>query len=404
MYLDRRAERILNGEEGWAKAKALEVIVKVGEALGARGLIKVKHAHISGVSYSNIGDAGLRLIKSFADSGVKFSVPATVNPIGFDLENPNVFGVSNEYVKKQKEVLNSLRMMGGDLILSCTPYDLGVVQRYNLNIGDHVAWGESNAVVYANSLLGLKTNREGGPLALMAAISGYTYDYGMHIKEYRIPEIEYIVEEPKEGLNEALAGVLGEVIAGIHSLQTPPLVRVTFTKKLHLKEFFAALGTAGNIAMTYIPNFTPEPLPDNWKPRERVIVDSFILKSRLYSLRPRDPKDIDLIYAGCPHMGIEDLLELFILVKSLGKIRKKFIVSIPRILLLDRRIKEIVDELKKLGIIIVKDTCLVVSPLDIKDLRVLTNSYKAFYYLSRKGAKTYLAPIDELALTASFGG
>ncbi len=404
VHLDRYAERILNGEEGWAKAKALEVIVKVGEALGADGLVKIKHAHISGVSYSNIGDAGLDLIKKFSESGARFSVPATVNPIGFDLEQPEIFNVDEKYFNKQKEILEALRKMGGDLILSCTPYDVGVIQKYDLKIGDHVAWGESNAVVYANSVLGLRTNREGGPLALMAAISGYTYNYGMHIEENRVPEIEYIVEEPRRGFNEALAGVLAEAIAGVHELETPPLVRVNLTKRLYIKEFFAALGAAGNIAMTYIPGLTPEPLPDNWKPRERVAVEAFILESRLDSLRPKDPKDIDLIYTGCPHMGAEELLELYVLVKSVGKVRKKFIVSIPKSILFDRRLLSIVDELRSLGVTVVKDTCLVVSPLKLENLKILTNSYKALYYLSRKGAKVYLAPLEELVLAAVLEG
>ena len=403
MYLDKDVEKILNGEEGWAKAKALEVIVKVGEALGARSLIKIKHAHISGVSYGNIGDAGLDLIKKFAEGGAKFSVPATVNPIGFDLEQPEIFNINKKYFNKQKEILEALRKMGGDLILSCTPYEIGIPKKYGLKVGDHVAWGESNAVVYANSVLGLKTNREGGPLALMAAISGYTYNYGMHLDENRIPEIEYVVEEPRGGLNEALAGVLAEAIAGVHELETPPLLRVNFTKKLQIKEFFAALGAAGNIAMTYIPGLTPESLPDNWRPRERVAMEAFIIESRLDSLRPKDPKDIDLIYTGCPHMGAEEILELYVLIKNMGKVRKKFIVSIPRSLLFDKRLLNVIGELRNLGVTVVKDTCLVVSPLKLKNLKILTNSYKAFYYLNRKGAKTYLAPLEELVLTAILG-
>ncbi len=401
MFIDKEAERILRGEEGWAKAKALEVIVKVGEALGADKLIKIKHAHISGVSYGNIGDAGLNLIKRFAESGAKFSVPATVNPIGFDLEDPYFFNASKEYIERQNLILKYLKLMGADLILSCTPYELGINDKYGLQLGDHVAWGESNAVVFANSVLGLRTNREGGPLALMAAISGYTYNYGLHINENRIPDIEYIVEEPKDGFNEAIAGVLGEAIAGVHDSTKPPLVRVKFNKVIQIKEFFAALGAAGNIAMVYIPGLSPEPLPENWKPEERVAIEAWTLQARLDSLRPRSIDDIDLIYVGCPHMGINELIELYILVKNFGKVRKKFILSIPRSLLFNKRTAEIVNELKLMNVKIVKDTCLIVSPLDVKGLRILTNSYKAFFYLKRRGAKVFLAPLEDIVMAAT---
>jgi predicted aconitase len=403
MYLDKEAERILKGEKGWAKAKALEVIVKVGEALGAKGLVKIKHAHISGVSYSNIGDAGLDLIRKFYEEGAKFSVPATVNPIGLDLDDPSFFNVDKEYIEKQSLILKYLKDMGADLILSCIPYEINVVKKYNLLPGDHVAWGESNAVIYANSVLGLRTNREGGPLALMAAISGYTYNFGLHEDKNRIPEVEYVVEEPKKGFNEALAGVLGEAIAGVHDLTSPPLVRAPMRKKLCFKEFFAALGAAGDIGMVYIPGLTPERLPEGWRPQERVAVEAFVLEARLDSLRPKSPDDVDLIYVGCPHMGADEITELYLLLKSLGRVRKKFVVSMPRSLIFDKRVKDIVDELSGLGVKVLKDTCLIVSPLNLKDIGVLTNSYKAYFYLKRRGARVYLAPLEDIVLLATVG-
>ncbi|NAZ39364.1 MAG: DUF521 domain-containing protein, partial [Acidilobus sp.] len=169
MYLTREEERVLAGEEGWAKAKALEVVVKVGEALGAERLQPIVHAHASGVSYYNIGEPGRRLLEDLASSGARFSVPTTVNPIGFDLDAPSsltIAEIDNRLVEGQRAIVRALASMGARLTFTCTPYYIPDVS--GLSRGASVAWGESSAVVYANSVLGLRTNREGGPLALMA--------------------------------------------------------------------------------------------------------------------------------------------------------------------------------------------------------------------------------------------
>ncbi|MEM4962447.1 MAG: aconitase X, partial [Acidilobaceae archaeon] len=122
MFLDSEEERILEGYEGEAKARALKVIVKVGESLGASRLIKIKHAHISGVSYENIGDSGLEFINNFRLLGAKFSVPTTINPISYDLLDYNsIYGLklSREYIRAQELILRALEDMGAELILTC---------------------------------------------------------------------------------------------------------------------------------------------------------------------------------------------------------------------------------------------------------------------------------------------
>jgi predicted aconitase subunit 1 (EC 4.2.1.3) len=166
VYLTFEEERILKGFEGEAKARALEVIVKVGEALGASRLIRIKHAHISGVSYENIGDVGLEFIEGLRGLGARFSVPTSVNPVSYDVEDlSSIPGVTLErsYVEAQEAIARALRDMGADLVFTCTPYYAGIPEVYELKVGDHVAWGESSAVAYANSVLGIRTNREGAP-------------------------------------------------------------------------------------------------------------------------------------------------------------------------------------------------------------------------------------------------
>ncbi|MEM4559558.1 MAG: aconitase X catalytic domain-containing protein [Acidilobaceae archaeon] len=396
MFLDSEEERILEGYEGEAKARALKVIVKVGESLGASRLIKIKHAHISGVSYENIGDSGLEFINNFRLLGAKFSVPTTINPISYDLLDYNsIYGLklSREYIRAQELILRALEDMGAELILTCTPYYTRIPERYNLKVGDHVAWGESSAVAYANSILGIRSNREGGPLALMAAIAGRTYYYGMHIDEERIPRVEYIVESIM--LDEAEAGVLGEIIAGIHRDSRPPMVNALFKNNPSIKEFLAAISTAGDLAMAHIRGITPEDPRGEISERVNITIRDI---ERL--LEERSPiGDVDIVYIGCPHASLDEFKTFIRMLEekhSRGKAR--IIVSMSRSVFMEALSIGLVERAQNIGVSIVRDSCLIVSPFSRfnRDVSVVTNSYKAYYYLSRRGVKTYLARTRDL--------
>ena len=396
MYLSREEERILKGYEGEAKARALEVIVRVGEALGAPRLIEIKHAHISGVSYENIGDYGLELIEGFWRLGARFSVPTTVNPISYDSEDlTSIPGVtlSKPYVEAQEAIARALSGMGAELEFTCTPYYAGVLDRYELRMGDHVAWGESSAVAYANSVLGIRTNREGGPLALMAAIAGRTYYYGMHIDAERKPRVSYVLEAGR-ALEEAEAGVLGELIAEAHRDERPPHVVAAFGSDSSIKEFLAALGTVSDIAMAHIQGVTPE--DPGGEVREVVRIPWRELEERLEEKMPGGP--VDIAYVGCPHASLEELAKLARMLEEKGAPRAKIIVSMSRSVYMKALSLGLVERLRRSGVAIVRSSCLIVSPFSKhnKGVRLATNSYKAYHYLSRKGVKAYLARLEDL--------
>ena len=393
MYLTRQEERVLAGEEGWAKARALEVIVKVGEALGAERLQPIVHAHVSGVSYYNIGEPGLRLLEDLASAGAKFSVPTTVNPVGFDLDDPHALediAVTDELLRGQRAVIRALKEMGAELTFTCTPYYIPDVR--GLPRGSSVAWGESNAVVYANSVLGLRTNREGGPLALMAAIAGRTYYYGMHIDSERVPRVGYVLEPSDVSLDYATAGVLGEILATRHRHPGPPLLMARLDEET-FRELAAAVGAAGDIPMVFVPGLTPEPEPRDLEAREAI--EWREVQGRLQELAP--PDDVDLVYVGCPHASA-DYLRRLAAVLSRGEPRPgapRLVITLSRSEL-SRTPAEVLEVLRRYGAVFVRDTCLVVSPLRA-GLRVATDSYKAYFYLSRKGVKVGLETTEELA-------
>ncbi|MEB3759897.1 MAG: aconitase X catalytic domain-containing protein [Desulfurococcales archaeon] len=396
--LTREEEEILSGKHGEAKAKALEVIIRVAESLDAKRLVRIKHAHISGVSYGTIGEPGLAFIKELSSLGAKVSVPSSLNPIGFDESNPfdqEVLYITQDFYRGQMEILENLKKMGIDLLLTCTPYYTTIFRKYGLRSGDHVAWGESSAVAYANSFLGLRTNREGGPLALMAAIAGRTYYYGMHIRENRVPRVKYVVDLNGLGYNEVTLSLVAEYIASIHEDESPPLLHldprnINETTK---REIAATLGAAGNIAMIAIPGITKE--AEQADIRKTIRIKNNIIIARYKELAQDQGIDPDYYFIGCPHTSEEEL-------EILSKIKSgdKLIVTLSRDVYSRR--KDLVQKLVDKGATVLRSTCLIVSNLRSKNIMIATNSYKAYFYLTRKGINVSL--IDIKSMIERLGG
>ncbi len=173
---------LLDGVEGPGVQRAMEIVVALGRIYGAADLVPVKHVQISGVSYKNLGDAGVEFLSEWAGDGAKVRVPTTLNPAGMELERWQAMGFSPDFAKPQLSAIAAFVRMGVRPTMSCTPYLFPDIAPQR---GDPLAWAESSAVVWANSVVGASTNREGGPSALAAAIVGRTARYGYHLEENR---------------------------------------------------------------------------------------------------------------------------------------------------------------------------------------------------------------------------
>ncbi|MCE4617183.1 MAG: aconitase X catalytic domain-containing protein [Desulfurococcales archaeon] len=395
MYLTKEEEAILAGEQGEAKRLALNVIIKVGEALGAEKLIPIQHAHISGISYNNIGEPGLNFIQNLYELEARFNVYTTINPIGVDLDEPRGFpGATTEFYKKQAEVIRYLVRMGAEPTMTCTPYYIR-----QPNPGEHLAWGESSAVAYSNSILGAWTNREGGPLALMAAILGKTYYAGVHVPENREPRLLITVDHPN--LDSARSSIIGMLLGELVSLeQKPPYLEFTSSTPDHIgfKEMCAAAGASGSLELCIIPG-TPaarEAKTDfHQLPRESITRDD--IESKLEEFAPTTMPD--MVFIGCPHAGLQEIRLIARHLKRINKpVRNHFWVSVSRHIY-----KQVTDQgldalLQMYGIRLVRDTCLVVSPGWQKTgYTIATNSFKTLFYMKRiHSVETRLAPIETL--------
>ncbi|MDD1717568.1 MAG: aconitase X catalytic domain-containing protein, partial [Methanoregulaceae archaeon] len=171
MQLDRDDEQVLAGEFGETRQKMLEILVALGKVYNADRLIPIRSAQVSGASYKTIGEYGLEWLTQLH---ARVAVPTVVNPIGMDRSRWREMGIDPVFAGKQEQVLAEYERLGVRLECTCTPYYLDITC-----YGDHLAWSESSAVAYANSCIGARTNREGGPGALAAAIIGKTPYFGL---------------------------------------------------------------------------------------------------------------------------------------------------------------------------------------------------------------------------------
>ena len=384
MHLTREEESIYNGEQGPTLQKMMEILVALGDIFDAKKLIPVKSVQVAGVSYKTIGDAGLEWIR---DLDGKVKVPAVLNPMGMDREAYVQMGIDSHFAKKQEEIIRAYEKLGIQPECTCTPYYLS-----KPGFGDHLAWSESSAVCYANSVLGARTNREGGPSALAAALIGKTPYYGLHISENRYPTVTVKVKEPLRG---AEYGALGYVAGAKIGDGIPIFQLKTTPTEDELKHLGAALAASGAVALFHVLHVTPEQyvLPPDKMDRERQELgneDDWQVPERFFLPRERIEVDIgqvrelarqkanpDLIALGCPHASRDELGEILSLLHG-RTVKKEVWVCTSRAI--GQKYPELVQQLRSCGIKVLYDTCMVVSPAANRFKCMMVNSGKALKY------------------------
>ncbi|AHF80285.1 aconitase X catalytic domain-containing protein [Thermococcus paralvinellae] len=385
MYLTKEEELILAGEYGYALQKAMEILVALGEIYGADRLIPIKSAQIAGVSYKNIGDAGIEFLRDFVDAGAKVSVYTTLNPAGIGNE---------EFMEKQREILDLYKAMGIEVTSTCTPY-------YGANIpkfGDHLAWSESSAVSFANSVLGARTNREGGPSSLAAAIVGKTPNYGLHLEENRKATV--IIEVQAKVKDFVDYSFLGYYLGTVLKNDIPYFKGLKPEKMDYLKELGASMAATGSIALYHVEGETPEYKTAIADKLDKIQVDDRELKE-VKERYNADWNEIDAILIGCPHASIQEIKEIAEFLKMRGKPLK-----MPLFITASKVVKYLADSLGYTEVIeryngrIIVDACLIVSPIESWYRGIATNSGKASFYFSSAGLKVRLDKTDRLILEA----
>lgn len=349
MELTREEEAILRGEDGEGYQRAMEILVALGKIQGAQELIPVRSAQVSGVSPMTIGEAGMEFLRDWASTGVRARIYATLNPAGVDLKSWKELGYPEAFARMQGKILDAYRAMGIVPSCTCTPYLVGNLP----GPGESVAWAESSSVIYANSVLNAKTNRESGVSALASALLGRTPYSGLHLDQNREPTSAVEVTAPMRDLADyaALGYAIGREQSGV------PLFRGLHPGMEELKALGAALAV-GPISMFR--------LGDGRTKLETLEFGRAEMEEAYAGLNTTD-EEPELVCVGCPHASPREM-------RDLAGIKTKrrvwaFTARQNKVRIGGRNLK------------VVCDTCMVVSPLKDLGIEVVgVNSAKAAYY------------------------
>lgn len=391
MQLTHEEERMLAGEQGHATRKAMQILVALGKIYGAERMVPVTSVQVSGVSYKNLGDAGLEFLSGLAEDG-KARVKTTLNPAGMNLTDWRSQGIDDEFAGKQLEVIDAYRRLGAEVSCTCTPYLAGNEPTF----GEHIAWGESSAVVYANSVIGARTNREGGPSALAASLTGRTPLYGMHLDENREATHVVGVEAPLRTPEDFAA--MGYFVGRAVKDGIPYFRGVKQAGLEELKLLSAALASSGGVAMFHMGGITPEAGASPTH-AEKVPFTSQDLAETCALLN--DEGTPDFVSVGCPHLSLTEVATVARLLDG-KKVITEFWICCSREV---KRKSDLVGYSRVIegsGAKFATDTCMVVAPVEELGYKVVaTNSAKACHYLRNSGLGVRFMPLEDCVMEAT---
>jgi predicted aconitase len=398
MKLSSEEQAMLEGHHGKATQKAMEILSALGTIYQAEQMIPVTSVQIAGVSYANLGEAGLQFLAEMADGGGRARVLTTLNPAGMDVENWEALGISQEFARNQQRVIDAFAQMNVITTCSCTPYFVGNTPHF----GEHIAWAESSAVCYANSVLGARSNREGGPSALAAALTGRTPAYGYHLAENRRPTMTVVVEAELAGTNDfgALGKAIGEKLTEEGGKFLPFITGIEQATVEHLKSFCASIATYGGIALFHMEGITPEVAQMTPPVNTITITQADVEAARESMTDVVLSEEIDFVSLGCPHLSIKEIARIAELLAG-KRVTKEFWITTAR------PVKQMADMMGYTQIIeasgakFAADTCCVVAPIKGRFNVLVTDSAKACYYAYAKNKfKTVIKPFDEVVAEA----
>ena len=300
MELTAEEKAMLAGDLGPGVARAMEIIVALGRIYDAEHLVPVSSVQVAGVSYRNLGEAGLAFLREWADQGAKARVPTTLNPAGIDLQAWRELGFSETFARRQALVIEAYQRLGVRPTCTCAPYLIG----NQPGLGEHVAWAESSAVSYANSVLGARTNREGGPSAMAAAIAGRTAAYGLHLDRARRASLKVEVNCSVDSWSDF--GALGYLVGKRARNRIPYFAGLEACTEADLKALGAAMAASGAVALYHVARVTPEAdRPGILVPEHETFVVNDLAPA--YAALNDDAREVDLVWFGCPHASLAEL-------------------------------------------------------------------------------------------------
>lgn len=402
-------QQMLDGERGQAAALAMRILVRSAAVMGAQRLLDIEGAHIDGCLYH--GQASLDFVERLVRDGGKVVVPTTLNVGSLDLIHPELFRGDEALRSNGRRLMEAHLALGCESSFTCAPYQL----KNRPKLGQQIAWAESNAIVFANSVLGARTNRYGDFIDLCAAITGRAPLSGLHLAENRVGQVLFNVEDfPSDSSSRDISFASLGFLVGQRAKGLIPVIAglPLDTTEDELKALGAAAASSGSIAMFHAVGITPEARSldvalGSCEPQSTFHVSAAQLVETRASLnRARAGDAIAAVSVGTPHFSLSEFANLErLLDETDAPLRSDFYVNTSRFILWQLEGSEIERKLRQHGVEIVTDTCTYITPI-MKNTRglVMTNSGKwAHYAPSNIGVAVAFGSLRECVQSAVLG-
>jgi predicted aconitase len=384
----------------------MRLVVAMAETCGAERLIDIESAHVDSCLYH--GQASLDFAERLA--GGRVAVPTTLNVGLVDLVHPDLYRGDPETGRRGRRLMELYAAMGCRRTYTCAPYQLPVRPAF----GQHVAWAESNAIVFANSVLGARTDRYGDFIDICAALTGRVPDAGLHRDEHRAGQVLFDLAAVPERLrgHEVFFPVLGHVVgreAGSAVAGIDGLPRATTEDQL--KALGAAAAASGAVAMFHAVGVTPEaPTLEaafrGSRPETTVVVTPRMLAAARDELSTGPDGRIAAVSMGTPHMSIRQVGRVLSLLDGMAVHQSVHAyASMGRAALREAEARGWAAALIAAGVTIVSDTCTYIAPvMDPVSGPVMTDSAKwAYYAPGNLGVEVVFGSLEECVRSATLG-
>ena len=408
MRLTDEEKSILDGKRGEAARIALSVLVDLGQLFDADELMRVSQVHIDATLY--MVDAGLEFAEKMADRGAKVAVPTSLNPSAIDLQRWEQYRVPAEILPKHKRLEAAYLNMRATPTWTCAPYQHGIIPRF----GEQIAWGESNAIAFANSIIGARTNRYADLMDICAAIIGKVPKFGLHLVENRKAEILIELKDVSRSMlaNDSIYPLLGYLLGEMAGDRIAALTGIPQDVKIDsLKGFCAAAASSGAVGLCHLVGITPEAqtlemcLQGN-KPQTVLEITPSAIRRAEERLRTVKNDTVDLVVAGCPHYSTAEFIRLTQLIKD-----KKVHDSVVFWVFTNRTVyawiknNGILNDLIAGGVMVFTDGCPLQYPRETWHFNAaMTDSAKfANYCYSQRGLEAVYASMEDCVETAMRG-
>ncbi|MER8547572.1 aconitase X [Mesorhizobium sp. M0684] len=400
-------QSMLHGEQGSAAAAAMTILVAFSKAVGARKLLDIAGAHIDGCLYH--GQASLDFVERLIEGGGRVRVPTTLNVGSFDLIHPGLVKMPVSQETPARRLMKAHLELGCQATFTCAPYQT----RFRPRFGEQIAWGESNAIVFANSVIGARTNRYGDFIDLCCAITGRAPAWGLHLSENRRGQVLFELTDAAFEPSDALFVGVGLIIGQRAGDRIPVISGLPQPRdEDQLKALGAAAATTGAVALFHAVGITPEAkTPDEalhgLAPEEKIRISRADIHHALARLSSvPDGVQLAAVSLGTPHFSHEEWMRLLPLLREVGPGKGVPIyVNTGRATLTRLQDEGALAGMEAFGLVPVTDTCTyVTSILERLDGVVMTNSGKwAHYAPGNIGVSVAFGDMEDCVRSAAAG-